>query len=53
MIQHLDAGLPLVDSRSERAYREATIAGPAAALHYYCGGMHDRLTLGLPVVRGA
>jgi rhodanese-related sulfurtransferase len=99
VIEHLEAGLPLVDSRSEQSYREATIAGavnvprseiqvrmgeldrgaptvffcngpqcpaspaairellgagyPAKAVHYYRGGMHDWLTLGLPAVCGA
>jgi rhodanese-related sulfurtransferase len=98
MIEHIAAGLPLVDSRRAHFHAQATIPGavniphpdtldriagldpqaptaffcngpqcsatpraveallgaghPPAGILYYRGGMHDWITLGLPVVRG-
>ena len=99
VIEHIEAGLPLVDSRLPHFHRDATIAGavniphseaaervheldpsvptvffcngpqcsatpdavrrlleagyPPEAIRYYRGGMHDWMTLGLPVGPGA
>lgn len=99
VIEHIRAGLPLIDTRLPHFHRRATIAGahnirhdeildeidtldsarptvffcngppcsatpqaiqtlleaghPAAAILYYRGGMHDWMTLGLPVVSGS
>lgn len=95
VIEHLEAGLPVIDTRNPTAHAQATIPGarnfphdrvdewrdtldrgtaailfcngpqcpatphvirtlleaghPADALRYYRGGMHDWITLGLPV----
>jgi rhodanese-related sulfurtransferase len=98
LVEHLQAGLPLIDTRSAESFATATIAGarlvpfeeiggrhreidptvqailfcngpqcpatpsavrtlldighPPRMLRYYRGGMHDWITLGLPVVQG-
>lgn len=95
VIEHLEAGLPLIDTRHDEQHREATIPGargiahelivehideldreavtvlfcngpqckatpdavrlllehgyPAHRLRYYRGGIHDWMTLGLPI----